>query len=390
MVGSMRRSPLLSAVGWDSALVASLSIAIIAYMWTAETTTGRKVAGTIVALGIAALMLWRRRYPVAASVGIATLAGLFEFIGREAGVILIAAYLVAFYSVGAFTELRRAVIGFGLTYAATVAALFADPNVRDVWENAVFVAVVATSAWIGGVLVRLNRSRSAKLAELARQLEHERDERARLAVAAERGRIARELHDVVAHGVSLIVVQAGAGRHALTDDPQRAQAAFAAIEGAARQALAEMRLMLGLLRDGSESASAAPLPGLDDVDGLVNDVRHAGVDVDIRTEGEPRELPTGVDLAAFRVLQEALTNVRRHAPGAHASVAVRYTPAAIEIDVVDDGGSPDPARALPAGGHGLIGMRERVHLYGGQLEAGPHPGGGFAVKASIPLVKERV
>jgi signal transduction histidine kinase len=218
----------------------------------------------------------------------------------------------------------------------------------------------------------------------------ERDEKARLAVDAERGRIARELHDVVAHGISLIAVQAGAGRHALGDDPMRAQAAFGAIEQTARQALVEMRRMLGLLRDPSESVTAAPLPGIEDIDGLVDQARATGLAVDFEVAGEPTSLPPGVGLTAFRVVQEGLTNVRKHAPGSAASVTVRYEPATLEVIVTDDGpvGQHHADSAGAGGGQGLAGMRERVALYEGRLEVGPRPDGGFSVAASLPLRDE--
>jgi signal transduction histidine kinase len=192
---------------------------------------------------------------------------------------------------------------------------------------------------------------------------------------------------VVAHGISLIAVQAGAGRHALGDDPMRARAAFGAIEQTARHALLEMRRLLGLLRDPSEPLSVAPLPGIDDIDSLLGHARATGLVVDLEVTGEPMSLPPGVGLAAYRVVQEGLTNVRKHAPGSSASVTVRYAPTTLEVIVTDQGplGHHIPANAGDGGGQGLAGMRERVALYGGRLEAGPLADGGFSVAASLPL-----
>jgi signal transduction histidine kinase len=380
-----------SATRFDLVLSGAVAAVLVAYTWVADAQPGRKGFGTVVALGIGAALFWRRRAPVVVGVTVSGSGALYELIVREAGTVFIVPYLIAFYSLGAYTGggRWRSVAGFGLAYAATVFGLLADPDVRDVAENALFVAIVAGSAWAGGVAVRTNRARAAKLAELAAQLERERDEKARLAVAAERGRIARELHDVVAHGISVIAVQAGAGRHALGSDPTRAHAAFAAIEDTARQALAEMRHMLGLLRQRDEPTTAAPLPGLADRDKLIEQARADGLSVDVEVEGEPRPLPAGVDLAAYRILQEALTNARKHAPGARTQVRLRYDMSELEIEVRNGAPSPNSRPTPASGGQGLIGMRERVALYGGKFGAGSLAGGGFSVKALLPLEQDR-
>lgn len=371
-------------------MAALVGAVLLGYALMADVAPLRTVGGAAAAMAMAVAIRVRRRFPVISGVAIAALVAVFEMVGTDASTVLIAPYLVAFYSIGAYAPPPRSVVGFGATYALTVAALFADPAVRDVPENALFIALIASTVWGGGVLVRNGRTRSARLAELTAQLQVERDEKARLAVDAERGRIARELHDVVAHGISLIAVQAGAGRHALGDDPIRARAAFGAIEQTARQALEEMRRMLGLLRDPSEPVSASPLPGIDDLDNLVDQARATGLAVDFEVTGEPTSLPPGVGLTAFRVVQEGLTNVRKHAPGAAASVTVRYAPAALDVIVTDPGpvGQQEPGSAGDGGGQGLAGMRERVALYGGRLEAGPRAGGGFSVAASLPVRDE--
>ncbi|MGH8623322.1 MAG: sensor histidine kinase [Burkholderiales bacterium] len=378
-----------SPTRFDLLLSGAVAAVLVAYTLVADAEPWRKGFGMAFAFGIGVALWWRRRAAIVAGVAVSGSVGLYELVVEEAGTVLIVPYLIAFYSIGAYTGRRGSLVGFGLTYAATVLGLLADPDVRDVAGNALFVAIVAGAVWAGGVAVRTNRLRSAKLADLAAQLERERDEKARLAVVAERGRIARELHDVVAHGISVIAVQAGAGRHALGSDPGRAHAAFAAIEDTARQALAEMRHMLGLLREPDEPTTAAPLPGLADRDKLIEQARADGLSVDIEVEGEPRPLPAGVDLAAYRILQEALTNVRKHAPGAPTQVRIRYAVSGLEIEVRNGAPSPNPLPSSASGGQGLIGIRERVALYGGKFEAGSLAGGGFSVKAHLSLEQDR-
>jgi signal transduction histidine kinase len=220
------------------------------------------------------------------------------------------------------------------------------------------------------------------LGDRAQQLEREREERAQALVAEERARIARELHDVVAHSVSVMVVQAQAGPR-LLGKPELAGTAFESIESSGREALVELRRLLGILRAGDRELAIGPQPGLASLEGLVKQVREAGLPVELQIEGEQLTLPPGVDLSAYRIVQEALTNTLKHAGHAHAQVVVRYSSSTVELDIVDDGGGP-PA-TLNGSGHGLIGMRERAALYGGHLEAGPRPGGGYAVRARLPV-----
>jgi signal transduction histidine kinase len=202
------------------------------------------------------------------------------------------------------------------------------------------------------------------------------------AIADERARIARELHDVVAHAISVIVLQARGGRRMLGEHPEETRSALDAIERAGEQALGEMRRLLGMLRDTDERMALAPQPGLGRLEELAAEVGTAGLPVDVRVEGEPVDLPPGVDVSAYRIVQEALTNSLKHAGPARATVVVRYIPDALEVEVMDDG------RGNGAGvgsGHGLAGIRERVGAYGGDLEAGAHPEGGFRVRARLKL-----
>jgi signal transduction histidine kinase len=216
-----------------------------------------------------------------------------------------------------------------------------------------------------------------------RRIAEDRERAALDAVAAERARIARELHDVVAHAMSVMVVQAGAARTALGREPATAEEALRRIEEVGRDGLGEMRRLIGLLRPTDDPAVLVPQPDLAHLDELLGTMRHAGLQVEALVEGDPRGLPRGVELTAYRVVQEALTNVLRHAGESHARVLLRFSEDAVEVEVFDDGlGAPREGTTL--GGHGLIGMRERVELFGGSLETGPRPGGGFQVRARLP------
>jgi signal transduction histidine kinase len=230
--------------------------------------------------------------------------------------------------------------------------------------------------------MRLRRERVRELESRAALFEREREHEARTAVVDERARIARELHDVVAHAISVIVLQARGGRHALASDPEETRQALNAIEATGSQALAEMRRLIGVLRPQDESVSLSPQPSLRDIGDLVSHVRDAGLPIELAVEGQPFELPTGIDLAAYRIVQEALTNALRHAGPASARVVVRYQDVGLEIEITDSGAS---SGATSREGHGLVGMRERASLYGGSIETGPRPEGGFRVLARLPL-----
>lgn len=208
-----------------------------------------------------------------------------------------------------------------------------------------------------------------------------------MAVAEERSRIARELHDVIAHSVSVMVVQAQASQRLLDGEQGEARQALGSIETTGRQALTEMRRLLGILRRTDAELALAPQPGLGSLDALIGQFRESGLPVDLRVEGEPRSLPPGVDLSAYRIVQEALTNALKHAGPARADVVVRYSDDGVELEIADDG----PGTGKGGGsGHGLVGMRERVALYGGTLESGKQDGGGYFVRARLPLDPDRL
>jgi signal transduction histidine kinase len=330
------------------------------------------------ALAMTAVLLLRVRYPL---VTLSLLVALFQF---EAAVIpndsddpmsFVLLLLVALYSAGAHARSRSFVAAAVMVVATVFVSMYQDGGSMNV-GGFLFFAFFIGGPFVAGWVIRIRRERE-------RSLVAEREERARAAVAEERTRIARELHDVVAHAVSVIVLQARGARHALDSEPAEARGAVDAIETTATGALAEMRRLLGMLRADDETLALAPQPSLAGLEALAAQVREAGLPVELQVEGEPRELPPGIDLSAYRIVQEALTNVLKHAgPRASARVLVRYGDDQVEVEVADDGAGEANAET---GGHGLLGMRERVTVFGGAFESGPRPDGGFAVRAYLPL-----
>jgi signal transduction histidine kinase len=287
--------------------------------------------------------------------------------------------LVATYTLAAHCE-RRVALRAGVAALLLLAPANALSSGRFHAEAAIPAIVALGAAWILGDNLRTRRAYYRELVEKAERLEREREESDRRAAAEEQARIARELHDVVAHNVSVMVLQAAGGREVIDADPRRAGEALAAIEAAGRDALAELRRLLGVVGDGG--AAMAPQPGLSHLDALVAQVRAAGLEAELELEGDAYDVPAGVELSAYRVVQEALTNTLRHAFARRVWVFVRRREHELEVEVLDDGAGP-PATAT-AGGRGLVGMRERVALFGGDLEAGPRPDGGFRVRARLP------
>jgi len=361
-------------------------------------------------------LTWRRRAPVTVlAVGccasMATLLAGFRLTSADL------ALIVGLYTVAAHSPRPKAWIA-GLGVAALAIAQEAIVQAKyghTTWQDYLLLVVEVGMTWFFGELQRRRRDYTGKLEQLNRLLEARQSvarelikRRTRQALAEERGRIARELHDVIAHSVSVMVVQAGAARRIAQTDPEQARGAMASIEENGRQALTEMRRLVGMLRKGEaaggtgpETADLAPQPSLLEVETLVEQAREAGLRVDLEIEGEPRPLPAAVDLSAYRIVQEALTNVRKHAGRATARVRLRYGDDDLEVRVDDDGrGQAAPSRQpqpqndadRDADGerdarHGLIGMRERVALFGGDLRVGPRPGGGFRVAARLPLLE---
>ncbi|MCX5247997.1 sensor histidine kinase [Streptomyces sp. NBC_00201] len=306
------------------------------------------------------------------------------------------AMLVIVYTVAA-TGARWA------SWLALAVGLCAAPTAQLRWPNEhssglgnlatmVFMTVPFALAWVLGDSIRTRRAYFAQLEERATRLEKEREAQAKVAVAAERARIARELHDVVAHNVSVMVVQADGAAYVLDAAPDQAKKALETISSTGRQALAEMRRLLGVLRTGEhkEVGEYVPQPDVEQIDDLVEQCRTSGLPVDFKVEGTPRPLPSGVELTAYRIVQEALTNTRKHGgPNTGASVRLVYFDDGLGLLVEDDGkGAPHELYeegGADGQGHGLIGMRERVGMVGGTLDAGPRPGGGFRISALLPL-----
>lgn len=312
------------------------------------------------------------------------------------------AMLVVVYTVAAEGERWASRFALVAALAAPLLATLRWPGAdhpeggeRTWWGAAiatVFTTIPFVLAWVLGDSIRTRRAYYAQLEERAARLEKEREAQAKVAVAAERARIARELHDVVAHNVSVMVVQADGAAYVMDAAPDQARQALETISGTGRQALAEMRRLLGVLRSGapSDDSDYVPQPDVDQIDDLVEQVRGAGLPVDFKIVGSPRPLPSGVELTAYRIVQEALTNTRKHGgPDVGASVRLTYFDDGLGLLVEDDGRGARQEVYEDGGadgqGHGLIGMRERVGMVGGTLDAGPRPGGGFRISALLPL-----
>jgi signal transduction histidine kinase len=360
----------------DLIVAAALTVAAQLEVWLGNgnhADHNRAVAAVVSLLATGSVAV-RRRWPFAVGVAVGWAVALqLAFWGDPQIFSASIAYFFALYALAVWTPPRRFALGIGLLLLG-VGPAAAGP--RGVGGSAVFFTVVTLVVMLLVRRVLGDRERRVQLAK------RERDLAAREAVVSERARIARELHDVVAHSVSVMVVQAQAGPRLLAE-PEQARDAFRAIETTGRDALVELRRLLGVLRGGEEHAATAPQPGLGSLESLVAQTRAAGLRVDLRIEGEPSPLPAGVDLSAYRIVQEALTNALKHAGHAEAEVVVRYETAAVELEILDNGVGPHTG--TNGSGHGLVGMRERVALYGGLLEAGSRNGHGFAVRARLPL-----
>ncbi|GAA3014790.1 sensor histidine kinase [Streptomyces fulvorobeus] len=359
--------------------------------------SGRETALAVpVSLALSTVVALRRRAPEKMLL-LAVAVGLVQLAADVRPNIADFALLVITYTVATVGErwASRLALVCSLT-AAGLSKLRWPEGGQEHWAQAVFVVIVMTVpfvlAWVLGDSVRTRRAYFSQLEERAARLEREREAQSKVAVAAERARIARELHDVVAHNVSVMVVQADGAAYVMDAAPEQARQALETISSTGRQALAEMRRLLGVLRTGDapESGEYVPQPDVGQIEDLVEQVRQTGLVVDFRIEGTARPLPSGVELTAYRIVQEALTNTRKHGgPDAGASVRLVYFDDGLGLLVEDDGrgaahelyedGGADGA------GHGMIGMRERVGMVGGTLDAGPRPGGGFRISALLPL-----
>ena len=330
-------------------------------------------------------LLWRRSHP---SLVLLLVAGAFAarvLLGFSPGIagfgLLVAMYSVAAYEVRARRLAFLVVAGLGFVAGFVVFGVTGNPRSFAITVPSLFFV----AAWLIGDYLRTRRAYVAQLEERAARLERERDQDRRLAADEERTRIARELHDVVAHDVSVIAIQAGAARAVHASKPEAAAQALGLIETTARGTLIELNRLLGVLRGGNGATpDRNPQPGIGQLAGLVEELRAAGLEVDARVEGKAEPLPPALDLSAYRILQEATTNVLKHARARRVDIRVRYSETMLALDIRDDGAGDggDPASSS---GHGLIGMRERVALFGGKLHAGRNRAGGFSVHARLPL-----
>jgi signal transduction histidine kinase len=383
--GEAEYRPGVSAVrdvirGYGDALLALalLLVGVLQLLTTPELSSGERLGGAVGLVVISCALALRGRYPLAPLGLLAASAAAEPWTGNVGDIEVFGLIvLVAVYTAAAHTDGRRAWVGGAMTAVIGWLAMLTDPDGINV-AAIVFFAVLFGTPWIVGRAIRHRRLREA-------QLEREKAE-AEAAIAEERSRIARELHDVVAHAISVIVLQARGGRKMLDDEPEEARSALDAIERTASQALGEMRRLLGLLRESDAELALAPQPTLARLDDLVGQVREAGLPVELTIEGTPLELPPGVDLSAYRIVQEALTNALKHAGPATARVTVRYGRGELELEVSDDGAGSGNGGGT---GQGLAGIRERIAVFGGDVEAGSRPEGGYAVRARLPYASAR-
>jgi signal transduction histidine kinase len=362
----------------DTAIAVALSALYTGEALGESGFAGHRPVGLIVGLVFTASVAVRRRWPLVPMafavfvIEFANLAGP-NAMGDTAA--LLFALVITIYSVGAYARGRALWIGVALIVAAIPLAAI-EPGQSTSASSIGFFVMFLGGPLVAGRVIRLRRERET-------ELETEGDERARAAVTEERTRIARELHDVIAHAVSVVVLQARGARKQVTPEQTEVREALDTIERSASEALTEMRRLLNLLREQDEEPALAPQPSLSRVDALAQGARAAGLAVELKVDGSLDRLPAGIDVSAYRIVQEALTNALKHAGPAHATVHITRGERQLSIEVSDDGRGQASAEA---GGHGLVGMRERVAVYGGRIEAGPRPQGhGFALRVELPL-----
>jgi signal transduction histidine kinase len=380
-----RLSALARRYGFDALIVlATIEGALeVAFRQDAlEPGTARWIAVPAVALLVLPL-LGRRRFPFAAPVAVWVLGPALSFVDGRLIVATFSVYaagLAAAFLLGNLRDVVQARIGLAIVIVGAAIVVSNDPHREP--GNFVFVPAVFVIAWLAGFALRARAIQADAAEQRAAHAERERESAARVAVAEERARITRELHDIVAHSVSVMVLQVGAVRHQLPDALAEDKDALQNVEQAGREALAEMRHLLGALPDGDREVELAPQPGLDGLAALAEKVRLAGLPVRVHAEGQPFPLPRALDLSAYRIVQEGLTNSLKHAGASHADVTVRYAADGLQLEVRDDGAGRTTADGR---GRGLVGIRERVKIYGGEMHAGEAPGGGFVLDAHLPL-----
>ncbi len=385
-IESVLRNPRVQGAG-DALLAFVLAATSVVPVLGGDPSWGRpKALGIVLALASTVPVAWRARWPLSACAVVLAANGGCVYVAapQQAAFQPFLALVLCGYSVGSRAEGRRA-LWVPPVLAVAAIPMFAlavaagqDPG------NAIPSYVWLIAAWAIGRTVRSWRRKNLALEQANRELDRQRELQAHAAVMVERGRIARELHDVVAHNVSMMVVQAGAAERVLDGDQPHVRQALDVIASTGRQTVDEMRTLLGVLRSDDGLGGLTPQPSLAGIGELVQGVREAGLPVTLRIDGEPCPLSQALDLSAFRIVQEALTNALKHAGPAQAEVIIRYQPAAVELEIQDTGGG---GTVLPGAGqgHGLVGMRERVAMFGGEFTAEPAASGGYLVRALLPL-----
>jgi signal transduction histidine kinase len=376
---------------WFELLVAVLGIAAMS-----ELVIGRNAPGApstalwfeVPAVAVLVLPLFaRRRFPFAAPAAYWLTAAALTFVDGLLIPFMVSLFpvgLASAFLLGNLRDVRRAWTGLAIVVGSITTVVYNIPG--HLTAELIFIPVDFGISWAAGFALR-ERAEKAEAAETrAIQAEREREAAARVAVAEERARIARELHDIVAHAVSVMVLQVGAVRHKLPDDLAEDREALTGVERAGRTALAEMRRLLAAMRRDGEEAEFTPQPGLDGLGSLLEEIGRAGLPVELHVDGEPFPLPRGIDLSAYRIVQEGLTNALKHARASDADVTVRYRPDELEIEVRDNGRGSATTDGL---GHGLVGVRERVKIYGGEMSAGTATGGGFVLSTRLPVADNR-
>jgi signal transduction histidine kinase len=384
-----RRLARIAPPAQDALLAAGLAVVAQIETWGSAAFTA-KFPMALLAVTITVPIAWRRRAPVVVLV-VGLLFGLvFGSLWPTVDPIYqIIALIVACYSLGAYGSFAAGLASVVVVVCIYLTGAVLD-DIQDTGQHGPgdvgMLAFLVVGAWLLGRRVERRSGEATEMAKRAEQLERERERQEADILARERARIARELHDVIAHSVSVMVIQAGAAEQLLDSDPPRAREPLVAVQELGRSTVDELRRMLGILRDHEHEPSLNPQPGMAGLPHLIRQFREAGLPVEMRVEGDPVPLRPGIDLSAYRIVQEALTNTLKHAKPAAARVLVRYSGAVLELEVVDDGAPASPGNGQ---GHGLVGMRERASLYGGVLTTGPRPGGGYGVRASLPVGGDR-
>jgi signal transduction histidine kinase len=346
------------------------AVALVLTGWALALNPGAR-APVLLAMTLA--IAWVRAAPVLIlAIEIAGVITLTRHLQWPQGV----AFLIAAYSATLYSDKRLAVTALLVVAGAWLLAFSGDVTI----PSGVAPFLLLVPVWLAGSGMRRRQHRAEASAERAEIAEHQRE----IALRSERARIARELHDLVTHSVSVMVLQTGAARQIMGKDERRSRAMLESVEASGRSALEELRRLLGLMSDGQDDAPLSPQPGLSEVSSLVDQVRQAGAEVELRVEGESREVADGVSVTAYRIVQEALTNVLKHAAGAPAHVVIHWSDVALDLQIVDDGPAAVDGGAASSG-RGLAGMRERAAIYGGTVDAGPAPAGGYSVHGRIPL-----